>query len=105
MTIFQKQDLFKAALLENKLPNPIYKPYYDWKSGNGKLPTREQSMQIMRTSSQELQTYYDKYPHAYDDRPEEKTDDIWESYHGFGNDCRTVAFLESITMEVTNFLI
>lgn len=62
-------------------------------------------MRIMRASSQELQTCYDKYPHAYDNRPEEKTDYIWESYHGFGNDCRTVAFLESINMEVTNFLI
>ena len=91
--------------MENRLPNPAYKPYYDWKSGVGSIPSREQSMVIMRLSSQELQTYYNKYPDAYNNRREGDTDDIFESYRGFGDDCKTVSFLESINMEVTNFLI
>lgn len=100
--IFKQQDAFVAMMVkaynQGEL-NAAYKPYMEWKQGHSTLPTKEEVMAIRHIVSNELNSYYDKYPEAYQ---EVDLSLYLGEYHGYKDDAEIVAILEAIDAELTN---
>ena len=108
LTPFQKQDIFHESMtdayLSGQIPEPTFKPYFDWKLGKTvKLEvSKAEAHTIIEKASELLESYYDKYPDA--DNNIGTSSDIWYLFHGYGKDKYIVSYLQKIEDEVTNLL-
>lgn len=110
LTPFQRQDIFResmiAAYLNGQIPEPLFKPYFDWKLGKTtKMEvSRTEAQIIMNKASEMLEPYFEKYPEA-DNNITSSDSDVWCYYKGYGKDKYIVSYIEKIEEEVTNLLI
>lgn len=109
LTPFQKQDIFHESMIDaylnGQIPEPIFKPYFDWKLGKAvKLEvSKAEAHTIVEKSSELLESYYDKYPDAENNIG--ISNDIWYLFQGYEKDKYIVSYLQKIEDEVTNLLI
>ena len=109
-SFFDKQDIFIKKMIEDYQEglfiNPIYKPYFDWKTGETSILkiSKQEARAIISDASNELEKYYVCYPDAYKDLDSYINDDAWQHYKGFGKDKYIVSYLEAIEYEVNNLL-
>lgn len=107
-TPFQRQDIFHISMIDaylnGQIPEPIFKPYFDWKLGKTvKLEvSKVEAHTIVEKASELLESYFDQYPDA--EREIGTSNDIWYMFQGYGKDKYIVSYLERIEAEVNNLL-
>lgn len=109
LTPFQKQDIFHESMIDaylnGQIPEPTFKPYFDWKLGKTVMleVSRAEAHTIVEKASKLLESYYDKYPDAESNIG--TSNDIWYLFKGYRKDKYIVSYLQKIEDEVTNLLI
>ena len=108
-SIFKQQDTFFARMIEDykagKFANSeVFVPYMNWKMGYGLHISKQDAWVMMDEAQEQLMSYYDKYPDAYDGQDTSDNDGPWRSYKGFGEDRFMVSYLEGIDGELTNII-
>lgn len=109
---FEKQNIFHNRMIKDykdgKIPHSsVFAPYFKWKMGECSHSeiTREMALKMMDEASTLLEEYYEKHPKAYDNVDAYIDKDPWLQYKGFGKDKFIVSYLESIDVELVNFIV